>query len=132
MLDDENIMHQLTGVDCPFVSADAMRLLMEHGGNANLMFGGKSMFRKIDFDSVFGNIEQDDRQYDNCLVHVWLFLTGCGGRLPDNVCPLKMKNGYSHDIFRQANASIGRQRILRKRATAGLRTFLTQNRSDYC
>ena len=87
------------------------------------MPGGESMFRKIDFDIVFGNIEQDDRQYDNCLVHVWLFLTGY---------PLKMKNGDSHDIFRQANASIGRQRILRRRAMAGLRTFLTQNRSDYC
>lgn len=116
-------MHQFTDVDCPFVSADAMRLLMGHGGNANLMPGGESMFRKIDFDIVFGNIEQDDWQYDNCLVHVWLFLTGY---------PLKMKNGDSHDIFRQANASIERQRILRRRAMADLRTFLTQNQSDYC
>lgn len=101
IIDDENVMDSLQGVDYPFVSADAMRLLLEHGGDVNLMLDGESMFRNIDFDIVFGAIEQKDRRYYNCWVHLWLVLIGYGGRLPNDVCPLKMKEGYSPAIFKQ-------------------------------
>lgn len=101
VIDGENVMDWLNHVDCPYVSADTMRLFMEHGGDVDLVLDGETMFRRIDFDIVFGAIEQEDRQYYDCLVHLWLVLIGYGGRISGNVCPLKMKDGKAPEIFRQ-------------------------------
>lgn len=101
VIDGENVMDQLTSIDCPFIAADAMRLLMEHGGNTNLMLGGETMFRNLDFNIVFGAIEQSDRRYYDCWVHLWFVLIGYGGRLPNNVSPVRMKNGASPEILRR-------------------------------
>ena len=101
VIDGDNVMEWMGFVDFPYVSADTMRLFMEHGGDVDLIIAGDTMFRPIDFDIVFGAIEQEDRQYYDCQVHLWLVLIGYGGMLPENVCPLKMKNGKSPEIFRQ-------------------------------
>lgn len=101
VIDGDNVMQWMGFVDFPYVSADTMRLFMEHGGDVDLIIAGDTMFRHIDFDIVFGAIEQEDRQYYDCQVHLWLVLIGYGGMLPENVCPLKMKNGKSPEIFRQ-------------------------------
>ena len=101
VIDGDNVMEWMGFVDFPYVSADTMRLFMEHGGDVDLIIAGDTMFRHIDFDIVFGAIEQEDRQYYDCQVHLWLVLIGYGGMLPENVCPLKMKNGKSPEIFRQ-------------------------------
>ena len=101
VIDGENVMDWLNYVDCPYVSADTMRLFMEHGGDVDLVLDGETMFRHIDFDIVFGVIEQEDRQYYDCLVHLWLVLIGYGGRIPGNECPLNMKDGKAPEIFRQ-------------------------------
>ena len=101
VIDGDNVMEWMGFVDFPYVSADTLRLFMEHGGDVDLIIAGDTMFRHIDFDIVFGAIEQEDRQYYDCQVHLWLVLIGYGGMLPENVCPLKMKNGKSPEIFRQ-------------------------------
>ena len=38
---------------------------------------------------------------EDCWVHLWFVLIGYGGRLPNNVSPVRMKNGASPEILRR-------------------------------
>lgn len=101
VIDGDNVMEWMGFVDFPYVSADTMRLFMEHGGDVDLIIDGDTMFMGIYYDIVFGAFEQEDRQFYDCLVHLWLVLIGYGGRIPGNECPLNMKDGKAPEIFRQ-------------------------------
>lgn len=76
-----NLMCELLFVDHAYIAADTMALLMEHGGNPNLIVDGESIFEQVDFEIWFGSIEQYTRwRYDEC-VHIWMVLVAYGGEI---------------------------------------------------
>lgn len=79
--EDCNIMDGLKYVDNEFLAADAMALLLEHGGNVNLVIDGEELFRSINFDIFFDAVEQYDRHHYASLVHLWMVLIGYGARM---------------------------------------------------
>ena len=82
IFDGYNIMDWIKFVDNEFLAADTLALLLEHGGDANLMLPseGETLFEAVNFDVFFGAIEQYDRQRYASLVHCWLVLIGYGAR----------------------------------------------------
>ena len=86
--DDEcNIMDALRYIDNGYQAADALILLVEHGGNPCLILDGTSIVRDADFDLGFDLNEQEDRIRYDAFVHYWMALIGCGGRLEDGTIP---------------------------------------------
>lgn len=76
-----NIMDALMYVDNEYVAADTMALLMEHGGNPNLHIDGETLYEQADFEVWFGAIEQRIRWRHDAWVHIWMVLTGYGGKI---------------------------------------------------
>ena len=93
--EDCNIMESLHYVDNEFLAADALALLLEHGGNYNLVVDGEELFRSTDFDVFFDTIEQYERQKYASLVHYWMVMIGYGARCGED----KMQ------AFREYNSS---------------------------
>ena len=56
---------------------------------------GESAFDSLDFDIVFGALNQDDRRMYDSWVHTWLVMVGYGGIPKNGVKPLNLKVGYS-------------------------------------
>lgn len=79
--EDCNIMDSLQYVDNELLAADAMALLLEYGGNVNLIVDGEELFRAINFDVFFDAVEQYDRHYYASLVHLWMVMIGYGARM---------------------------------------------------
>jgi len=80
--DDDNIMNSIKFIDNEYLAADALLLLLEHGGKHDLYIPGKgeTLFEDIDFEIWFGTNEQYDRQRFAAWVHSWMVLIGCGAR----------------------------------------------------
>lgn len=76
-----NIMDSLMFVDNEYVAADTMALLMEHGGDPNLQIGRETLYERVDFEVWFGSVEQEIRWRHDAWVHVWMVLTGYGGKI---------------------------------------------------
>ena len=94
---DRNIMEAVCGVDTGFAAADTLALLLEHGGDPNLVLDGEPLFEQVDFDVIFGAAEQGNRQRYAALVHCWLVLIGYGGKLSDGKLPLDVFPKYDSD-----------------------------------
>ena len=77
----DNLLRGLLFVDNELVAADTMALLMEHGGDPNLIVDGESIFEHIDFEIWFGSIEQELRFRYDAWVHIWMVLVGYGGEI---------------------------------------------------
>lgn len=92
----QNIIHTVNG----YVAADTLRLLLEHGGDPNLLFDGEALFDDIDFDVGFDAVEQEDRRRFDSLVHCWLVLIGFGGKPRNGTTPL--------DLFDEWDPETGR------------------------
>lgn len=75
-----NIMQELFFVDNEYLGADALALLLEHGGDPNLEIDGDSLFTDIAFDIWFGSVEQETRWLYDIWVHYWMVLVAFGGR----------------------------------------------------
>ena len=74
-----NLMSSVMWVDNGYVAADSMRLLLENGGNPNLIVDDESVFDEFTFDIFFGAIEQEIRWLYNYWVHTWFVLLAFGG-----------------------------------------------------
>lgn len=74
-----NLMSSVMWVDNGYVAADSMRLLLENGGNPNLVIDNESIFDEFTFHIFFGAIEQEKRWLYNYWVHTWLVLLAFGG-----------------------------------------------------
>ena len=83
--EDTNIMYSLIYIDNEFLAADALAMLLDHGGKPDLMLPGETLFSTTDFD-VFNYAT--DRYIDNqayaSLVHYWMVLIGYGARYENN------------------------------------------------
>lgn len=77
-----NIMDSLRFVDNELLAADALALLLEHGGKTDMRIPGEeeTLFQTMNFDVFFGAVEQYDRQQYVAIVHCWMVLLGYGAR----------------------------------------------------
>lgn len=97
--DDENITSMLGYVYSGYDAANCARLLMEHGGNPNLVVDDFSVCGwlsvRIDFEiSEHGPDDLDD------MVHLWFVLLGYGGRATNGQELVEMQNGHSVEELR--------------------------------
>lgn len=99
--DRQNLLYTLSAVDAGYAAADAMRILLECGGDPNLMLDDESVFDSLDFEIVFGAVEQEDRRVYDDFVHTWLVLIGYGGRIHGKKCPVEMRGNCEPEIFQK-------------------------------
>ncbi len=95
---NDNVMWNLQYVDAPNVGAAAMRLLLEHGANPNLICPSEneSIFDYLDFA-----VSYDCYSHDYFfMVQCWLVLIGYGGRPRCNRDPVVMLKNNSLKIFK--------------------------------
>lgn len=98
--DDRNVMWALRFADAPYVGANALKLLLEAGGDANhyIPAEGEGLFSSVSFDVSYDYDEYDALELH--LVHQWLLLMAYGGCYSDGTIPLKMSTGYDVTIFK--------------------------------
>ena len=95
-----NIMESVLFVDNGYLGADTLVLLLENGGDPNLMLDGQSIFDQVDFDIFFGAIEQEIRWRYDAWVHMWFVLLGYGGTAKENELPVHVFKEYeTNEIF---------------------------------
>ncbi len=85
-----NIMEDLSFVGNGYQAADALYLLLTHGGNPNLKLDYTTIMDEVTESVEFEINERedmDDYAFD-ALVHFWLVLTGFGGKSVNGSCPL--------------------------------------------
>lgn len=97
--EDCNIMDSLHYVDNEFLAADALALLLEHGGNHDLVVDGEELFSSTDFDVFFDAIEQYGRQKYASFVHYWMVMIGYGARCSEDKMQV-FKEYDSSECFR--------------------------------
>lgn len=76
--DQYNIMDQLLFVDNKYLAADTLALLLQHGGNPDLIVDGESIFQQIDFGIWFDAVELYIRWRYDAWVHTWMVLLAYG------------------------------------------------------
>lgn len=69
-----NIMASVMWVDNGYVAADSMRLLLENSGDPNLIVDGESVYDELTFDIFYGALEQENRWFYECWVHIWFVI----------------------------------------------------------
>ena len=69
-----NLMDSLFFVDNEYVAADTLLLLLENGGNPNLIVDGESIYDRAEFEVWFGSIEQTTRWAYDAWMHLWFVL----------------------------------------------------------
>ncbi len=82
----EHIMHVVNG----YVGADTLKLLLENGGNPNLVNDHETLFSAIDYNVGFDASGQLDRRAYDALVHCWMVLIGFGGKPSNGTTPLDL------------------------------------------
>lgn len=94
--DQSNIMRELRYVENGYIAADSLALLLDHGGNPNLLIDGVPFIRDIDFDLLFDFMNQMNRTRYDALVHYWMVLVGYGAKWGDGRESIDMCPG--HDV----------------------------------
>ena len=92
-----NIMEQLLYIDNEYAAADTMALLMEYGGDPNLIVEGESIFEQVDFEIWFGSLEQYIRWRYDAWVHIWMVLVAYGGEITGKAPMVKTFKEYNSD-----------------------------------
>lgn len=84
-VEDSCLLHDLQYVDNEYLGADALALLLENGADPNKPFSGSTVFEEVDFDVLFGSVEQRHRSRFESTARCWMVLLGYGGmyRKPD-------------------------------------------------
>ena len=67
-------------VENEYVAADTRRLLLENGGNPNLIVDGESIYDRAEFEVWFGSIEQTIRWRYDAWIHMWFVLLAYSGK----------------------------------------------------
>lgn len=92
-----NIMSDLLFVSTPYVAADTLALLLEHGGSMDLIVDGVRIFDDLDFDISFDAFNQEIRSSYDSTVHCWFVMLGYGARLRDGSLPVDLFDIYDED-----------------------------------
>ena len=86
----QNIMWHLRYIRTPYVSADALHLLLTAGGNPDLdIIGSGNLIEQTCFDVQYDTTGQMDRTAFDCLVHYWMVLMGYYADSKSSDYPLK-------------------------------------------
>jgi len=85
-LDRHNIMESILRVDNDFLAADALVLLLEHGGKTELpiLWHSETLFGAVDYHIWHDEHENFNSGYFSALIHCWMVLVGYGARYQDN------------------------------------------------
>lgn len=88
IFDDDNIMLWLPHIDNEYVGADTLNLLLEHGGNPDLVVDGERLFDSLDFNVMFDAFNQYDRRKYDAFVHCWFVYLGHGAKTSKGEVPV--------------------------------------------
>ena len=92
---EANVMRNAQWISYHNQAARVMQLLLDHGGNPNLLIEQETLFESID-----DRVSYDEYEDDN-MVQCWLMLMAYGGCFESNgEIPLTMLNGNSVEIFK--------------------------------
>ena len=89
-----NIMHSIAFIDNGYTAADTMVLLMEAGGDPNLVVEFETIYEFVSDDVWFGAIEQELRWRYDSWIHVWMVLLAYGGKSRGRKSPLEVYREY--------------------------------------
>ncbi len=96
--DGENVMWNAMWIDAPNVAASLLRLLLESGGDPNLVIPTEC---ESLFEYVAVKVSYDEYTHDYFYtVQLWLLLMAYGGRFRNGNIPLEMLGGKTVDIFK--------------------------------
>ena len=107
---DNSILLSLKYVAFKNLCADTARLILERGGDPNLVVNGESVFEQLDFDIIFDAreffsgeeyIPPENAHVFNALVHLWFVMMGYGGVIKGGRCPVSLKEGCSVEMLKQ-------------------------------
>ena len=97
-----NIMQELWTTGNGYQGADALALLLSHGGDPSLMLDRITVTDDVT-DSVEFEIDErgniNDFAFD-ALIHIWLVLIGFGGKSVNGSCPLDPVHGFDLSLLR--------------------------------
>lgn len=95
-----NIMRLISFIDNEYIAADAMVLLMEAGGDPNLIVEFETIYECVSDDVWFGAVEQEIRWRYDSWIHVWMVLLAYGGKPRGRKSPLEAFREYdSNSLF---------------------------------
>ena len=99
----ENILQSIQFLDDGDLNARIARNILLHQGTPNIVIAGGSLFQEVD-GSLMIDIEMglypQKWKLDNA-VRFWLVLVGFGGLIIDGRSPVKMRDGYQAEVFRE-------------------------------
>jgi len=95
-----SIISNLRFIHNGYLSADALVLMFEHGGDPNLVVDGDHLFSDVDLDVCWflgGDIES--RYIADTFMHYWMVLVGYGARWEDGSEVIKTFDGFQSSQF---------------------------------
>ncbi len=98
IVDEKNVIWELQWVDAPSIAASALRLLLENGGNPNLLIPSddETLFEYVDF-----KVSYDEYTHDYFpTFQFWLVLMAYGGCWKNGEIPLTMLHDNKVEIFK--------------------------------
>ena len=101
-----NVLDELFTFDNSAVSLPIAEKLLKLGGDPNVMLDDETLFDRVDFDIVFGAVEQENRERYNGWVRFWFLLMGYGGRRANGSDAVNLVNGYTMIFSRSIRSLI--------------------------
>ncbi len=101
-LNYENILQSLQYFDDGELGARVLRNILSKGGTPNILIGNTLFFAEVDAEFMLDigmEAYPHKWQVDNAF-RFWLVLIGFGGVTKDGKLPVKMREGYSPDVFK--------------------------------
>lgn len=95
--DGEPLMLTLLNVSYHRYGCEALKAMLESGGNPNLHFNDTTLFDKVTYEVSFGGMGAKKFEF---VFSFWLLLFGFGGTVSEGTCPVEMAEGISADVFR--------------------------------
>jgi len=99
----ENILQSLRFFDDGDLNARIARNILLHQGTPNVVIDGAPLFREVDGSLMIDinlRLYPEKRMLDKAF-RFWLVLVGFGGLILDGRSPVKMRDGYRAEIFRE-------------------------------
>lgn len=95
-----NIMNLILYIDHGYLAADTMVLLLESGGDPNLVVELETIYECVLDDVRFGAIEQEIRWRYDSWIHLWMVLLAFGGKVRGRSAAIKIFREYdSKNLF---------------------------------
>ncbi len=97
-----NIMREMGFVVNGYQTADAVALLLEHGGNPNLVIGDERLIEDLDFDVTwFLGGDVDSRYVADAFIHYWMIFVGHGAKWEDSSEVVETFDGFKVTDFKE-------------------------------